>query len=94
MSRTRPNSRRVRDMRQRLLCRDGRRCFYCRTPFTSDTDATLDHYIPYSLWRTWWARNLVLACTDCNSGKGDRLPWPLVWVLLATAPACPAGVPA
>ncbi|MFJ8335227.1 HNH endonuclease [Streptomyces sp. NPDC094437] len=87
MTRPRPNSARVREIKGQLLHRQGGRCFYCRVPFTGPREATIDHYIPYALWRTWWVPNLVLACNDCNQGKRDRLPWPLVWLLLADAPA-------
>lgn len=83
MSRHSPNAARKRDAKARLLRRHGARCFYCRTVFATPADATLDHYIPYALWRTWWVPNLVLACVDCNQVKGDRLPWPLVWLLLS-----------
>ncbi|MFJ2645848.1 HNH endonuclease [Streptomyces sp. NPDC087420] len=65
------------------MSRQKSRCFYCRASFLTDADATLDHYIPYALWRTWWAANLVLACARCNQVKADRLPWPLVWLLLS-----------
>ncbi|GAA3531460.1 hypothetical protein GCM10022419_008200 [Nonomuraea rosea] len=70
-----------------LAFRDGPRCFYCRAPFADpSTEATFDHYLPSALWLTGrhnapW--NLVLACDPCNGAKGDRLPWPLVWLLLA-----------
>lgn len=70
-----------------LAHRDGAACFYCRAPFADPaTEATFDHYLPSALWRTrrhnapW---NLVLACQACNGAKGDVLPWPLVWLLLA-----------
>ncbi|UQI43214.1 HNH endonuclease [Streptomyces sp. HU2014] len=82
-SRHRPGSARGRDVKRSVLRRHGARCFYCGVPFTDVAEATLDHYIPYSLWRTWWVPNLVLACADCNQGKADRLPWPLVWLLLS-----------
>lgn len=70
-----------------LAARHGRRCFYCRRPFVKlDHRATLDHYVPYRLWRGWSETNLVLACGPCNTVKGDRLPLVLVW-LLTRAPA-------
>jgi 5-methylcytosine-specific restriction endonuclease McrA len=65
-----------------LAERDGARCFYCAHPFTHLGSATLDHYIPHCLWRTWKQRNLVLACGPCNEAKADRLPWPVVVLLL------------
>ncbi|MFJ8334505.1 HNH endonuclease [Streptomyces sp. NPDC094437] len=85
MKRTVLSSKQRRALRARVFDRDGQQCFYCRTPFASDTDATLDHYIPYRLWRTWRASNLVLSCVGCNERKADALPSPLVWVLLANS---------
>ncbi len=76
---------RGRAKRLKLAARDGARCFYCHVPFPDPTLATLDHYIPTSLWKCHSSRNLVLACLPCNNRKADRLPWPLVWLLLATA---------
>ena len=68
-----------------LAERDGRRCFYCRTPFDGMTGATTDHYVPYSLWPCNMPANLVLACRSCNEAKGDRLTWSMAAVLLAWA---------
>lgn len=72
--------------RKRLLLarRDGCCCFYCRTPFGSPMAATLDHYVPASLWRNSSARNLVLACRACNERKADAMPWAFAWLLLAS----------
>lgn len=76
-------------LRLHLAARDGRRCFYCRMPFLTDKQlykkGTLDHYIPYSLWRGWWARNLVLACRDCNQAKDNALPVTVAVLLLQYA---------
>lgn len=72
-------------LRLHLALRDGQCCFYCRKPFAKlSGKATLDHYIPYRMWQSWKPRNLVLSCRRCNEAKGDALPWPLVWLLLAT----------
>jgi 5-methylcytosine-specific restriction endonuclease McrA len=71
-------------LRESLAKRDGACCFYCRAPFRKlNHKATLDHYVPYRLWRGWAEDNLVLACRPCNEAKADALPWPLVWLLLA-----------
>ncbi|WP_442803324.1 HNH endonuclease [Streptomyces pseudogriseolus] len=67
----------------RLAERDGHHCFYCGQLFTEFAQVTIDHYVPYRLWRGWRQENLVLACVVCNETKGDLLPWPLVWLLLA-----------
>ncbi|MFJ5638576.1 HNH endonuclease [Streptomyces sp. NPDC093223] len=66
-----------------LAERDGRRCFYCRTPFDSLRDATMDHYVPRSLWACNMPANLVLSCLPCNQAKDDRLTWSMAAVLLA-----------
>lgn len=69
-----------------IAARDGRRCFYCSRSFKPRPmrRKTLDHYVPHWLWPAWEIENLVLACERCNLAKGDVLPWPLVWLLLAT----------
>lgn len=71
------------EMRLYLAERDGRRCFYCRTPFDGLKEATADHYIPRSLWGCNMPANLVLSCEPCNKGKDDRLTWSMAAVLLA-----------
>ncbi len=73
-----------------LAERDGRQCFYCRQPFERLGDATTDHYVPRSMWACNLPANLVLACEPCNRAKDDRLPWPLVWLLLAHQVQAPA----
>lgn len=72
---------RGRQTRHHLAHRDGQRCFYCRAPFDDPSTATIDHYVPYSLWRTNRRTNLVLACDPCNQRKGAQLPIGLVLVL-------------
>ncbi|MDJ1131782.1 HNH endonuclease [Streptomyces iconiensis] len=74
---------RGRELRRRLAARDGARCLYCALPFPRPEDATLDHFVPYSLWRTNRPANLVLACVPCNNAKGATLPYTLVVLLLA-----------
>lgn len=84
MSRNRPGSVRGasgRRLRQEVARRDGAVCFYCRRPLTADT-WTLDHYVPYSVWRRNEFRNFVLACQPCNSRKADALPVLFAWLLL------------
>ncbi|WUD74614.1 HNH endonuclease [Streptomyces sp. NBC_00510] len=71
-----------RHVRRSLAARDGARCFYCQRPFPDIDTATLDHYVPYSLWRTWRQRNLVLACGPCNTAKADTLPWLVALLIL------------
>jgi hypothetical protein len=74
-----------RETRYYLAERDGRHCFYCRTPFDGMAGATTDHYVPYSLWQCNMPANLVLSCRSCNEAKGDRLTWSMAAVLLAWA---------
>jgi hypothetical protein len=53
--------------------RDGAACFYCGTELDPEQpEATVDHVIPLSRGGTNQPRNLVLACTMCNHGKGER----------------------
>ncbi|WPO69941.1 HNH endonuclease [Streptomyces sp. KN37] len=80
----RPSTAQRRKYRLCIAGRDGYACLYCRAPFAADlSDATLDHFIPRALWPANHLTNLVLACERCNTVKGDVLPWPLVWLLLA-----------
>ncbi|WP_236241416.1 HNH endonuclease [Streptomyces sp. CC228A] len=67
------NSARRRARKAQLTARDGWRCTYCRHRFRHLRDATMDHVVPYSLYRTWSASALVLACQPCNHAKADRL---------------------
>ncbi|WP_307835256.1 HNH endonuclease [Streptomyces adelaidensis] len=68
--------------RRQLAERYGLRCAYCRRPFATVREATLDHIVPNSLWRTATVTALVLACLDCNHRKGDRFPLSLALLLL------------
>ncbi|MEV8308969.1 HNH endonuclease signature motif containing protein [Streptomyces flavidovirens] len=89
------NAKRRRNRKAQLAARDGQRCTYCRRPFASLREATLDHVAPISLLRTWSADHLVLACRPCNSAKADRLPLSLALLLCrSTAPSRPTGHPA
>lgn len=72
-----------RETRLYLAERDGWHCHYCRVPFDRLRGVSIDHYVPYSVWRTDLPVNLVLACEPCNQAKADRLPVTLAWLLLA-----------
>src|SRR5438876_868849 len=87
------NAARRRARKRTLARRDGRHCTYCRTPFTADLrDATIDHVVPISLFCTWRAENLVLACRPCNTAKADRLPLLVALLLCAQSADRDAGV--
>ncbi|MFG2223534.1 HNH endonuclease [Streptomyces sp. NPDC048644] len=78
------NAARRRARKRVLARRDGRRCTYCRAPFAADLrNATFDHVVPLSLFRTWSAAHLVLACRSCNTAKGSRLPLSFALLLCA-----------
>ncbi|OIJ92126.1 HNH endonuclease [Streptomyces sp. MUSC 14] len=79
------NSKVRRNRKARLAERDGQQCAYCRIPFASVREATLDHVVPISLFRTWSARHMVLACRSCNDRKADRFPLSMALVLLSWA---------
>ena len=68
-----------------LARRFGLRCAYCYRPFTFLEQATLDHVVPFSLYRTWSFQNLMLACRPCNQAKGDRLPLSMALLLVHAA---------
>ncbi|MGW0136155.1 HNH endonuclease [Streptomyces sp. NPDC003299] len=85
MARTKPSTAVRRLRKAQLAARDGQHCAYCHRPFATLAEATVDHVVPYALWRTWSAAALVLACRDCNEHKADRLPLALALVLLVQA---------
>jgi 5-methylcytosine-specific restriction endonuclease McrA len=78
-----------RAVRDYVGTRDGWHCHYCRRPFADPVEATLDHYVPFSLWRENKPRNIVLACRPCNERKADALPLTLAWLLLRYAEQLP-----
>ena len=59
--------------RANIYARDRYRCQYCGHEFEM-SDLTFDHVIPASRGgrRTW--DNIVTACFDCNTAKGNRTP--------------------
>ncbi|MFF8557688.1 HNH endonuclease [Streptomyces albidoflavus] len=68
-----------------LARRFGLSCAYCYRPFTFLEQATLDHVVPFSLYRTWAVQHLMLACRPCNQAKGNRLPLSLALLLVHAA---------
>ena len=58
------------DLRLAIYMRDHGRCVYCE----SSEALTLDHLRPVSRGGGNHPRNLVTACSACNSERGDK-PW-------------------
>lgn len=59
--------------RQNVLARDRWRCQYCGAKHPAGV-LTLDHVLPRSRGgKTCW-ENIVTACSECNSVKGNRTP--------------------
>lgn len=56
--------------RREVLKRDKHQCQYCG----SKKQLTLDHIIPRSKGGKHSWDNVVIACSSCNSHKGDRTP--------------------
>ncbi|MBX7059137.1 MAG: HNH endonuclease [Leptospirales bacterium] len=84
-----------------IFQRDDHTCAYCRRRFAA-ADLTVDHITPRSRWQrlmsdpppylyhSW--RNVVAACSRCNSIKGSRLLGELGW-RLERAPQEPEWMP-
>ena len=56
--------------KRNIFRRDNHRCQYCGR---TTSDLTADHVMPRALGGTETWENLVCACTECNSRKGDKL---------------------
>ena len=76
-----PKGRRVPYSRKNVYLRDNATCAYCGHEDQSRQSLNLDHVIPKAIWRrqnhtkspTGWY-NIVTACIDCNTKKGNRTP--------------------
>lgn len=68
-----------------LKAQDGL-CYLCREPFTKALPPTTEHVIPKARGGGN-AGNILLACSPCNSAKGDRLPTPEEMAYLAAVNA-------
>ncbi|MFJ4013119.1 HNH endonuclease [Streptomyces sp. NPDC090026] len=88
------NASRRRSRKAQLAARDGWRCAYCQHRFRDLREATMDHVVPISLYRTWSANALVLACQPCNRIKADRLFLSLALLLVWSTGAAFTGVQA
>lgn len=61
------------EMKQAVIRRDGlTTCFWCRQPFASEDDATLEHIHPIFAGGVHDLRNCTLACASCNSRNQPR----------------------
>lgn len=56
-----------------IYIRDNGKCQYCGDPVAAG-DKTMEHYHPKSLGGEFTWENILLACKDCNSRKGNELP--------------------
>jgi 5-methylcytosine-specific restriction endonuclease McrA len=62
------------EMKQAVIARDGlTTCFWCRQPFASEEDATLEHIHPIFAGGVHDLRNCTLACSSCNSRNQPRV---------------------
>ena len=60
------------ELRLRVLARDGWTCTYCHKDIAGG-DATVDHIVSRkSGGELWSMENLTSACKSCNSRKGHR----------------------
>lgn len=59
--------------RTNVYRRDNHKCQYCGQRFKTE-DLTMDHVVPKSKGGIAEWRNIVLACTPCNSKKDNRTP--------------------
>lgn len=86
-----------------LYYRDHNVCQYCSKPLTIP-QITMDHVYPVSKGGPTSWDNIVAACNDCNSRKGNQLPvgqWqpkqkpytPSVWDLIKIRKTYPVTIP-
>lgn len=57
-------------LKERLARKQGYRCFYCDTKYSLG-ELTKDHVIPRVAGGKDTEENIVLACRECNTFKGD-----------------------
>lgn len=67
-------SRKYREVRLRVLARDGYVCYYCGHEGQDGNGLTIDHIIPVSKSPELAIdeSNMRIACKSCNSKKGSR----------------------
>ncbi len=59
------------DLHLVLFVRCGGHCWYCGCQL-KETSATIDHVLPIKRGGVTTLRNVVLACTHCNTSKADK----------------------
>ena len=64
----------IRFTRRNIFFRDRNRCQYCGKKLPT-RDLNLDHVVPLSRGGKSIWENVVCCCVDCNSHKGNRLPY-------------------
>ena len=73
-------TRRLYEQNAAILLRDAVACSWCFRPISTalprghPQKATADHYVPLSLGGSDQLGNLVPACAECNSQRGNRSP--------------------
>lgn len=60
------------EKRLAIYLRDGLACVYCGAALEDGAQLTLDHLLPHSQGGGNEASNLVTACKQCNSSRGNR----------------------
>src|SRR5213593_1570675 len=58
-------------LRLAIYLRDGLQCGYCQASLENGVELSLDHIIPKSKLGSDDVKNLVTACKNCNSSRGD-----------------------
>jgi 5-methylcytosine-specific restriction endonuclease McrA len=61
----------TKELRRAIHAREGARCFYCLRRLVATTRC-IDHVVPQAHSRRNSYRNLVSACLECNSQKGEK----------------------
>jgi hypothetical protein len=61
----------TKELRRAIHAREGGRCFYCLRRL-APTTRCLDHVVPRAQSGRNSYRNLVSACLECNSQKGEK----------------------
>jgi 5-methylcytosine-specific restriction endonuclease McrA len=84
-------TREVRFTRRNIFYRDKNRCQYCGKVY-QQRELNLDHIVPISRGGNSRWENVVCACIECNTRKGDRLPSE-AGMRLFRKPKKPAGLP-